>query len=60
MVEFFEYCAMSKSKHKLLHKIAEERELNAGEMVYLDIISQKKPSYGGSNNCIFIQDSVWA
>ena len=28
-----------------------------GEMIYLDLISQKKPSYGGSNNWILIQES---
>ena len=26
-------------------------------MIYLDIISQKKPGYGGSNNWILLQDS---
>ena len=57
MVDFFEYCAMSKSKHKLLHKVAEEHDLNPGEIIYLDIISQKKPSYVGSKNWILIQDS---
>ena len=36
--------------------MAEERDLQPGEMVYLDISSQRKPSYGGSNNWIFIQD----
>ena len=38
------------------HIMAEERDLQPGEMVYLDISSQRKPSYGGSNNWIFIQD----
>ena len=60
MLKIFEYCAIAKSKEKLLHKVAEERDLKPGEMIYLDIISQKKPSYGGYNNCILIQDSVWA
>ena len=51
-----EDCAMKKKNQKLLHKLAEERDLNPGEMIYLDSISQKKPSYGGSNNWILIQD----
>ena len=60
VIELCEYCAMAKIKQKFLDKVAEERDLNLGEMIYLDIISQKKPSYGGSENCILIQDSKWA
>ena len=48
---------MAKSKYKLLHKVAEECDLNTGEMIYLDIGSQNKPSYVGSKNWILIQDS---
>ena len=56
-LEVCEDCATAKIKHKLLHKVEEESNLNMGEMIYLDLISQKKPSYGGSNNWIPIQDS---
>ena len=55
-LEVCEDCATAKSKEKLLHKVAEERELQPVEMIYLDISSQKKPSYGGSKNWILIQD----
>ena len=47
---------MAKSKQKLLHKVVEERNLNLAEMTYLDLIPQKKPSYGGTKNWILIQD----
>ena len=55
-LEVCEDCATAKRKHKLLHKVAYERDLNPGEMIYLDISSQNKPSYGGYKNCILIQD----
>ena len=47
----------SKDQEKLLLKVVEERYLGPGEILYPDIISQKKPVYGGSNNCILVQDS---
>ena len=50
---------MEKIKQKLLYKVAEERKLNPCEMIYQDIISQEKPSYGGSKNYILIQESGW-
>ena len=56
-LEVCENCSMEKRNQKLQHKVAEESELKLGEMIYLDIISQKKPSYGGSNNWILIKDS---
>ena len=37
--------------------VAEERVLNPGEIIYLDLISQNKPSYRGPKNWILIQDS---
>ena len=37
--------------------MTEERNLKSGGMIYIGISSQKKPSYGGSNTCIIIQDS---
>ena len=40
----------------MLHKVAEERELNPGEMIYLYFSLHKKPSSVGSKNWIFIQD----
>ena len=43
--------------HKSLRKVTEEQELNPGKMISIGIISQKDPSYGGSNNCVLIQDS---
>ena len=46
-----------KSKQKLLHRVAEERNLKPDEMIYLDLSSQKKPIYGGSKNLILIKDS---
>ena len=36
--------------------MAEERDLDPGKIIYLDFITQKKPSYGGSKNWILIQD----
>ena len=54
-LDFFKYFGMAKIKHKLLHKVTKERGLNKGESIYLYLISQKKPSYGGSENCILIQ-----
>ena len=41
----------------MLHKVEKDRNLNPWEIIYLDIISQQKPSCGGSNNWIIIQDS---
>ena len=37
--------------------IYKKTNLNLCEMIYLDIISQKKPSYGGFNNFVLLQDS---
>ena len=48
--------AIAKNKHKYMCKVGGEQDLKLGEMVYIDIISQKNPSYGVSNNWIFIQD----
>ena len=50
VVEVCEDYSTEKSKHKFLHKVTEERNLKPVEMIYLDLISEKKPSYGGSNN----------
>ena len=36
--------------------MVEERDLNPGERVYIEIISQNKLNYGGSKNCVLIQD----
>ena len=36
--------------------MADERDLKPGEMIYIGIISQKKPGYGGSKNWVLIQD----
>ena len=49
MLEVCEDCAMAKSKHKYLNKVAEESYPKLGKIINLDLISQKKPSYGGSN-----------
>ena len=49
-LEVCEECATAKIKQKLLHKVAEEINLKPDEIIYLDPISQKKPSYGGFNN----------
>ena len=48
-------CAVANTNQKYLRTVAEERDLNEGEIIYLS--SQKKPSHGGSNNCNFLQDS---
>ena len=57
MIYIFEHCAKSKRNYKSLHKVAEEHDLKPGEIICPDLISQKKPSYGGSKNRILIQDS---
>ena len=56
-LEVFEDWHMAKIKQKFQHKVVEEREPNPGEIIYLDLSLQKKPSYGGSKNWILIQDS---
>ena len=48
---------MEKSNQKLTHKVAEKQEINPGKIIYIEIISEKKASYGGSKNWITIQDS---
>ena len=45
------------NKHKLLRKVAEEWDLNPGEIIYILISSQKNPSYGGYKNWVLIEDS---
>ena len=50
-------CVAANTNQKLLPKVVEEKYLKPGEMIYLEIISQKKISYGGSKNWFFIQDS---
>ena len=57
VLDFFECCAMSKRNHKLVYKVLEEHDLKSGEIIYLDLMSKKKPGYGGSKNWILIQDS---
>ena len=44
-LEVCEDQASWKSNKKLIRKVVEEREPNPGKMIYLDLISQKKPSY---------------
>ena len=56
VLEVCEECAMAKIRKKLLHKVAEECYLNPGEMIYLDIISKKKPSHEGYKNWFLIQE----
>ena len=46
-----------KRKHNVLHKLVQERDPMSGETIYLGLISQKKPNYGGSKNRILIHDS---
>ena len=41
-LEVFEYWTTDKINQKSLHKFVEERDLDPGEMIYLDINSQKK------------------
>ena len=48
---------MEKKNQKLLHKVAEERNLKPAEMIYLYLSSQRKPGYGGYKNWILIQES---
>ena len=51
---------MENIKHKFLPKVANERDLNVGEIIYLDISSQNKPSRGGSNHWILFKDpDIW-
>ena len=54
--EVWEEYATEKSKQKSLQKVAEEGNLEPGEMIYIVISSQKKPSYGVSKNWVLIQD----
>ena len=46
--------AMAEITQKFLHKVTRERDLKTGESIYLDLISQKKPSYVVSKNWIII------
>ena len=55
-LEVCKYCATAKIKQKLLRKVAEEQDFNPVEIIYIDIISQKKTIYGGPKNHICIQD----
>ena len=57
MLEVCEDCSISKIKHESLRKVAEERHLNPGYRIYLDLCSQNKASYGGFNNWILVKDS---
>ena len=56
-LEVCEGSITSKIKHKLMCKILEEQDLSTGKIFYLHIILQKKPSYGGSDHWILVQDS---
>ena len=56
MIEVWKNRATKNIKQELLHKVAEEQGLNPGKMIYLDINSKKKPSYGGPKICILLQD----
>ena len=56
-LEVYEDCAMEKINQKLLRKLLEEQYLKPGKMIYLDLNSQKKPSYGVYKNWILTQDS---
>ena len=49
--------AMVNVKQKLINDAIEERDLNPREIIYLNITSHKKLSYGGSNNWILLQES---
>ena len=57
VLEVCEGCAMDKVKQKMLPNVTEEQDLNPGEMIYLDLSSKNKTSYGGSKNWILIQNS---
>ena len=57
VLEVCDDCAMDKIKQKMLPKVAEKQDLNPGEMIYLDLSSKNKTSYGGSKNWILIQNS---
>ena len=57
VLDVCKYCATVNIKHKMHQKVADERDFKTGEMVYLEIISQKKPSCVGSNNWNLLQDS---
>ena len=56
VIGVYEDCDMAKIKRKLLRKVAEERNLKLGKTINLNLISTKKPRYGGSNHWILIQD----
>ena len=57
VLEVCEYYATVKIKHKFLHEVAEQRDLNPGEMIYIHIRSQNNTDYEGTKNWILIQDS---
>ena len=44
LLEVYEDCNTVNSNHKLLRKVEKEQDLKRGEMIYLDLISQKNPS----------------
>ena len=47
-----------------MRKVAEEKYLKPGKIIYTDIVSQKKPGYIVTKNWILIQDSdtkkIWS
>ena len=55
IIEVCEIWNEENTKQKSLRKVAEERYLNPGNMLYLyNIILKKKKIYGGKNNCIIL------
>ena len=47
-LEVCEDCDKAKIKHKSIEKVTEERNIDPDKMVYLYLISQKKPILGTS------------
>ena len=54
--EIFKDFDTEKNLNKSPRTVAEEKYLKTGEMIYIDIISQRKSFYVGSKNLILIQD----
>ena len=55
-LEVFKECAMAKSNQNCYIKWWRSAASIEEKMIYLDFSSQKKTSYGSSNNWILIQD----
>ena len=56
-IEVLKDCNTVNSNKKYSCKVVEEQDLNMEKIIYFDINSQKKPSYGVTKKWILLQDS---